>query len=628
MGHSKGDLSAFHDRIVAWRDAGLEWREMEDQLRFLGVTVQWNAVYRYAKKHGIPTGRLKEVQSASSGPPASREFEPELQFVTVPIGVSFGGFVSWVRPAVPPMANEGMSVAANTSEPKPESRAEPIGPAEQRPEPFPSEPLFTPLAPSSWDVNEPVLQFGDDDCWTLQDSFEGTLIVGATGSGKTSGSGRMIAEAFLSLGFGGLVLTAKDDERALWERYAAKTGRTAQLCIVRPGGPFKFNFLDYQTRLAADRGGSTENVVSLFHSVLEAFSRTKRTADSFWSNAAKQLLRNVVRVIRASGEPFNLRTIRHFISEMPRDVKEAESGLWKASPTFGRLIAAAKRNAGETLGVDLEEAFRYWTADFPALWHETRSTITADFGALVDLFFEPGIWQLFCQETTITPEATFDGAIIVIDLPIKKHNATGRLTQLFWKHLFQLAVERRNDATGAGRRPLFLWCDEAQQFVAETDIMFQATARSSRCATIYLTQTLPGFQAAMGGDQARERTDGLFANLTTKIVHANGDPATNEWAAAQIGRILQYRADVTTNGSQAPRRFGFREVFAQLTAQPQTSVSTKQVVDFEIQPSEFMKLRTGSQKNERLVDAYFLKPGTCFSNGKHYFKATFEQEAS
>ena len=63
------------------------------------------------------------------------------------------------------------------------------------------------------------------DKFTIGDSFEGVQIFGATGSGKTSGSGKHIAKSFLKNGYGGLVLCAKPSERKSWEAYIKKAGR-------------------------------------------------------------------------------------------------------------------------------------------------------------------------------------------------------------------------------------------------------------------------------------------------------------------------------------------------------------------------------------------------------------------
>src|SRR5438552_2035229 len=85
-----------------------------------------------------------------------------------------------------------------------------------------------------WNVEQPLLWFSPKDPWRIKDAFEGVQIFGATGSGKTSGSGAAVAKSFLSAGFGGLVLTAKPDERALWEGYCRETGREQSLIVFSP----------------------------------------------------------------------------------------------------------------------------------------------------------------------------------------------------------------------------------------------------------------------------------------------------------------------------------------------------------------------------------------------------------
>ena len=75
-------------------------------------------------------------------------------------------------------------------------------------------PLAPPRAPSRqrFELDQPLLSFSPKDHWTLRDACQGTQIMGGTGSGKTSGTGRAIAMAFLRAGFGGLVLCAKPVE--------------------------------------------------------------------------------------------------------------------------------------------------------------------------------------------------------------------------------------------------------------------------------------------------------------------------------------------------------------------------------------------------------------------------------
>ena len=83
---------------------------------------------------------------------------------------------------------------------------------------------------NDFNLSRPVLNFGEDT-WTIGDACEGTQIFGATGSGKTTGSGQAIAKAFLRNNFGGLVLTAKTDECDVWKKYCRETNRIDDLIV-------------------------------------------------------------------------------------------------------------------------------------------------------------------------------------------------------------------------------------------------------------------------------------------------------------------------------------------------------------------------------------------------------------
>src|SRR5262245_36912248 len=104
---------------------------------------------------------------------------------------------------------------------------------------------------------------------TTRQACEGTQVFGATGSGKTTGSGAAFARAFLQAGFGGLVLTAKPDEAMRWVSYCEEAGRLEDLLVFEPRGDLAFNFLEYERRRPGAGAGLTENIVRLFMTVLE-----------------------------------------------------------------------------------------------------------------------------------------------------------------------------------------------------------------------------------------------------------------------------------------------------------------------------------------------------------------------
>jgi len=186
-----------------------------------------------------------------------------------------------------------------------------------------------PLHP--FDLDRPLLGLSPADAWRIRDACEGTQIFGAIGSGKTSGSGQAIAKSFLSAGFGGLVLTAKPDERALWERYCAQTGRSDSLIVFSPEQPWRFNFLDYELRRPGRGAGETENLVRLFHTILETVDGGKGAGkDPFWERAVKQMLRNAIEVAKAATGRLVLAEIAELIATAPSSIEETHAERWQS----------------------------------------------------------------------------------------------------------------------------------------------------------------------------------------------------------------------------------------------------------------------------------------------------------
>jgi transcriptional regulator with XRE-family HTH domain len=99
----------------------------------------------------------------------------------------------------------------------------------------------------NWTADQGLVQLGDQ-VWPIKDACEGVIIFGATGSGKTSGSGQAFAHSYLQAGFGGLVLCTKPDEFTLWKQYAAETGRQSDLVLFGTDPKWSFNFLEHESR--------------------------------------------------------------------------------------------------------------------------------------------------------------------------------------------------------------------------------------------------------------------------------------------------------------------------------------------------------------------------------------------
>ena len=460
------------------------------------------------------------------------------------------------------------------------------------------------------------------DMWRIKDACEGTVIFGGTGSGKTSGSWRALARSFLSAGFGGLVLCAKPEEPALWRGYAAETGRTGDLVMFGAREGWSFNFMNYESLRSGAGAGLTENLVTLFMEVSSIGSGEARArgGDPFWERAMRSLIRNCVDVLAMADEPVTLHAMFDVVRGAPADLATAASPDWRLkSGCWRRLESAAERALGTPWEVDFREVSGYWMGHFPTLGEKTRGSIVAMFSTLAEGLMRGKMRELFCGTTTLSPEDVIGGRIVVVDLPVKEWSEVGRVAAVLWKYCLQKSVERRADNADGRGRPLFLWADECQHFTSRYDPLFQATARSSRAASVYLTQNYPSLSATLGGGpDGRALTDALLGNMGTKIFHANSDRETNQLAADLVGKRLQ---SLRSFGAGSSLSLGSQASFGS-----SSSRGRSENMDYEIQPTEFSTLRKGGAENAHTSDALVFQNGRRWSGtGRTWQKVAFRQ---
>jgi hypothetical protein len=462
------------------------------------------------------------------------------------------------------------------------------------------------------------------DTWRIKDACEGTMIFGGTGSGKTSGSGRAIARSFLAAGFGGLILCAKPDEPALWRAYAAETGRESDLAMFGAGEPWSFNFMRHESLRSGAGAGLTENIVNLFMEVASIGSGDARSqgGNPFWERAMRSLVRNCVDLLVMAGEPVSLHAMFDVVRSAPAEMASLASPAWKSrSACWRQLEIARDRALGKSWEIDCREVAGYWLSHFPTLGEKTRGSIVAMFSTLAEALMRGKMRELFCEGTTLCPEDVIGGRIVVVDLPVKEWSEVGRMAAVLWKYCLQKSVERRADNADGRGRPLFIWADECQHFTSRYDPLFQATARSSRAASVYLTQNCPSLSAALGGGpDGKALADSLLGNMGTKIFHANSDRETNQMAADLVGKRLQ-----------ALRSFGMGSSLS-LGGHAQVGSSTNrgrsESMDYEIQPMEFSTLRKGGLENGHASDALVFQNGRIWDGtGRTWQKVAFRQRS-
>ncbi|MBD2704701.1 TraM recognition domain-containing protein [Spirosoma sp. BT702] len=493
-----------------------------------------------------------------------------------------------------------------------------------------------------FDLETPLIEFSSSsgkDFWTLRNACSGLQIFGSTGSGKSSASCRLVALKFLQAGMGGLVLTVKPDEVDIWRSYCQMTGRENDLIVIEPKCKHSFNIIDHASGHGTSELAATDNIVEVLNEVIQAGQAqdSGRSDDSFWREQLALLLTNTIDLVKLAYNRISIQGIHEIVQSIP---KANES--WDPedpAKAFNRAFMAARVNVNakiaewlSTLSPQDQTRFeddlvyemaiveaipdarilkfvdRYFVDEFIPLAEKTRSIVQINCsGFLYRLLREP-FYSLFCRyPSTVTPEDCYEGKIVVINLPTKRYHKAGRDCQMVCKFLFTRAWEQRDVQMKS--RPCFLFVDEAQNLLTESDALFLTTARSSRIATVFVTQSVSNYYSVMGGQKAEYRVRSLLGNFGTKLFHSNSDELTNEMCSKLIGDA--FFEDATESVTVAQN-------FSQTRGR---SLKLERLVRVE----EFARLRSGGPKNNLLVDGYLHRQGEVFANGFNHLKLTFNQ---
>ncbi len=517
-----------------------------------------------------------------------------------------------------------------------------------------------------FDLDTPVIKITKGDVtsdWTIRHAVEGVQIFGGIGSGKSSGSGRLLALKYLEAGFGGLVLTVKPDEKQEWLNYCKLAGRLNDLIVIEPNNMHCFNFLDYEASTSADGHPLTDNLVDVLKTVIRAGQSQEhgRGDDSFWEGALDMMIFNVIdlcklaygnvsvermyEIVQAVPKPGDkvitrkeeLDALRKEDAEQqkadgkkrpPRELNPFEEAMVRAHVRINAQIQAwyDARDPDDVQEAQKGMEYKAWLTEnipdarlynfvrqfflksYRNLTEKTRSVIDFIFlGFLYRLLREP-VYSLFCKgKSTFSPEDCLEGKVILLNLPVKTYFKVGRDCQILFKYIWQRAMEKRQVEINA--RPVFLWADEAQNFLHEHDAVYQATARSSRISTVYITQNLPNYYASMGGALSQYRVKSFLGTLATKIFHANADIETNHYASELIGESY-------FENLQKGQTYG---------KDYSMSNSRSMILEKQVRPEEFVSLATGGPRNGFIVEGYLHSQGDTIFNDQNHILMRFNQ---
>ena len=463
-----------------------------------------------------------------------------------------------------------------------------------------------------------LLWWGEHDAFTVRDLLNGGVaIFGRTGSGKTSSSGKALANAVVRHGnSGGLILAAKPEDRAMWEGIFSAAGRSDDLLIFSPEQPLRFNFLDYEMRA----GGHTRNITKCITVIGETLRSSDTSAGEnadFWQREQERMIFNAVEVVKLATGKVGAPELHKFISTAAMSPGVIDTAEWQAGFHNQCLKAAFERQKTPTEQHDFDLAKNYWLNEIPLMSDRTRSSIMTGVMGILHTFNTGIVRDLVSTTTNVSPHDMFAGKWVLVDMSPAEWGDIGNFVAAGWKYLTQKAVLRRH--TGEADSINVIWCDEAQQFVNSHDAHYLAQCRSHNGCMMFLTQSLHSYYSALKGETGKHQADALLTNFHHKLFHALGDVQTAEWASGLIGKSLQ----TFIGGSTAPHDNMLDELFGQ----SKFTGSFNQHFEKVLQDNVFMNgLRTGGKANGLLCDCIVVRSGEPFASGQNWRWATFSQK--
>ncbi|TXI24146.1 MAG: hypothetical protein E6Q61_05435 [Nitrosomonas sp.] len=493
-------------------------------------------------------------------------------------------------------------------------------------------------------LDSKLLQLTPTDFFSIRDSFEGILCLGQTGSGKTSGFGKTISGAVLRAIFGGLVLVAKPDEVDTWKQWAKEHGRQHDLLIFDETQGINFMEYEFARRGVEAANSVTDTILKLLDTAnLATGQGGGKEGEKFWKDATRQCLLYSTACLYAAQGKVTIADIIKFVTTVPTSKPATEAEEHAFAQRFAvQLFKRFCVNPTYPPAPDMREAVTsYFVHQWATLADKTRSSIVISLTATLNRFTTGLLRKCFCDQTTILPELTLAKKIIVVGIPVLTYQEDGVIANVLWKLLFQRMVDSRNGLAPQFREtPLFLYGDEMHYFTSTaSDDLFLSTCRSSRCAVIAMSQSVPTFYAQMGKDKS-DSVDGYLGKFGTKVFCLQADPRTNKYAADLIGKGLKSRKSssvasskgINTNrgGTQNSAHNGFSN-----SESTNETIGTQEYEAYLIEPNFFAsnQLKTGSARHQFEVSGVWFKAGANFTQpipetNRNCILATFLQKGT
>ena len=436
--------------------------------------------------------------------------------------------------------------------------------------------------------------------------YTGSIAFGATGSAKTAGVIRPALDQLIGHASadpdrkaGGLIMDAKASLVAPTAEAAAACNRTADLLLIGPAHPVKWNPIhapDLEPRVLAAR----------LIAVLENLAGQSSKGDTAWiADGTGSLIEHGIGLLRQSTGYVTLVALYQFLTGLQAALSSADpddpppaTAVAYLEP-FQKLFdtnASKSETDKQTFAWHVEHFARVFAPQDARF----RGIYISEFARIVKDFTDPKFADLYSPSEKDIDFVNFSdaiqtGKIVVLDANADLYGPVAKVLGICLKLDFQTSMlarpslHRQNSACNL-TRPMLLIIDEYQEFVTvggnAGDQQFVALSRESKAIPLFATQSRASLIQKVGEDKVRT----LLASLRTKIFLALTDPQDLEFAAKICGE--QWGQVENVNVSESVQQAGLaaagRLVGKDSTVSESRSLNSQKINNFE--PSEFYSL--------------------------------------
>jgi len=214
---------------------------------------------------------------------------------------------------------------------------------------------------------------GDD--FTLRHLLQSVAIIGQIGSGKSSGSGLLLARTVLKIPrSGGLILASKPEDKSWWQARFREAGRSPDLVLFSESSPARCNVIDYEIQSGGDARSLTQ-FLTITSEVLDSGSGGGRSNDQFWKKSEERVLYNAIEPLRQGTGGVTAPDIQRFVSTAAYKPADLTDENWRGKFHNQVMQAAFDRPRSRIEDADAALYRDFWLNEFPVMDDKPRSSI-------------------------------------------------------------------------------------------------------------------------------------------------------------------------------------------------------------------------------------------------------------